>query len=84
LVLKKRKACSQIILADCHGIIVHNVIGIDYSSGRDFCLLQEPGRKAFLLEKQVAAVKDQVRKFMEPFYFFQLVCFFGQTAQLTA
>jgi len=40
--------------------------------------------QAFLLEKQVAAVKDQVWKFMEPFYFFQLVCFFGQTAQLTA
>jgi len=61
---------------------VHNVIGIDYSLGRDLCLLQESRCKTFLLEKQVAAVKGQVRQFVEPPYLFQLICFFGQTAQL--
>jgi len=63
---------------------VHKVIGIAYCFGCYLCLKQESRGKPLLLEKQVAAVKDQVRKFMEPFYFFQLVCFFGQTAQLTA
>jgi hypothetical protein len=37
-----------------------------------------------LLEKQIAAIKGQVRQVIYSPYFSQLVCFLGQTAQLPA
>jgi hypothetical protein len=63
---------------------VHKVIGIAYCFGCYLCLKQESRGKPLLLEKQVAAVKDQSRQFEVFPYFFKLIGFFGQTAQLTA